>query len=120
VIIPSALNIKMKFPEFQAQDDATIEFAIEEAQRSVDDSWIAADQTLAIMYLAGHYLMVSIQRAESAEGEVVQSERIGPLSITYKIPEQASAASASDLTTTAYGTRFRELLVRSNPAVAIV
>jgi len=120
MIIPSALNVKMKFPEFQSQDDATIEFAIEEAARSVDDSWIAADQTLGIMYLAAHYLMVSIQRAESAAGEVVESERIGPLSITYKTPDQASSASTSDLTTTQYGTRFRELMIRSNPAVAII
>lgn len=120
MIIPSAINIKMKFPEFKSLDNATIEFAIEEAQRSVDDSWLAGDQTIALMYLTAHYLMVSIQRAASATGEVIESEKIGPMSITYKTPEQPTDVSESDYTTTQYGVRFVELLNRSHPAVAII
>jgi hypothetical protein len=120
MIVPTATNIKMKFPEFKIIDDPTIEFAIEEAQRSVDDTWIAGDQTLALMYLAAHYIEVGIQRSASTAGEVLESERVGPISMTYKTPEIPTPASPSDYMTTPYGTRFFELLQRSFPAVAII
>jgi hypothetical protein len=124
MIVPSATNIKFKFPEFNIVDDATIEFAIEEAVIACggDGNWIdEANQTLAIMYYTAHLLMVSIQRAQSAAGQVVSSERVGELSVTYAVPQMSQPSeSAIDLTMTPYGVRFLGL-VRSNfPAVLTV
>ena len=120
MLVPSSINLKMKFPEFQDQDDATIEFAIEEAALSVDDTWLPSDQPVALMYLAAHYLMVSVQRQESAMGEVVSSERFGEMSITYKTPNQPMMASSEDFTTTSYGTRFMDLAKKNFPACLVI
>lgn len=120
IILPSAINIKMKFPEFADLADGTIEFAIEEASRGVDDTWLTKDQTLGVMYLTAHYLMVSISRAESASGQQVRSETIGRMSITYETPAQPTNADASDLTTTPYGTRYLDLLRLNQPPIMVV
>lgn len=131
MIVPSATNIKFKFPEFITVDDSSVEFAVEEAvvacgsmTNSAGDSgtWIdEANQTLAIMYYAAHLLMISIQRAQSAAGQVVSSERVGELSVTYAVPQMPQASdSAIDFTMTPYGVKFLGL-VRSNfPAVLTV
>ena len=112
--------IKLKFPEFADIDDAAIEFAIEEAASNVDDTWIARDKNLAWMYMAAHYLMVSISRAASGTGQQIQSERIGEISVTYAPTPQPTMASPSDLTTTPYGTRYLELANLNHPPVMVI
>lgn len=116
----SVISMKLKFPEFADETDAAIGFALEEASRNVDDSWLPKDQDLGLMYLAAHYLMVSISRRESGSGQQVASERMGEMSITYKTADQPKAAESSDLTTTPYGTRFLELAHLNFPPVAII
>ena len=120
MIVPSAANVRLKFPEFRDESDASIEFALEEAQRNVDDSWIAGDQVLGLYYYAAHVLMVEISRRESASGQMVRSETIGRMSITYASPTQPTATEGSDLTTTPYGTRYLDLVTKSNPAVIVI
>lgn len=120
MIVPSSANIKVKFPEFADVPDAAVEFAIEEAARNVDDTWLPLDQALALMYYAGHVLMITLSRAESASGQQVTSERIGEINLTYKTPTQPTEADASDLTTTPYGIKFRDLARRNFPAVVVV
>jgi len=109
----------LKFPEFADQEDQTIEFAIEEATRNVDDTWLPKDQTLAIMYYAAHILEIVISRAESGTGQLIRSETIGRMSITYATPDQ-NPKSFDDLTSTVYGTRFRDLVIKNFPAVAVI
>jgi hypothetical protein len=116
----TSTSLKLKFPEFKDEDPATIEFAIEEASRNVDDTWSVKDVDLGVYYYAAHLLMVSISRRESASGQQVASERFGEMSITYKTPEQPTQANPSDLTTTIYGARFLELATLNFPAVAII
>jgi hypothetical protein len=121
MIVPTTNNLKAKFPEFADESDASVEFAIEEAQLNVDDTWIdTLNSTLGLYYLSAHYLMVSRSRAESASGQMVRSENFGPMSVTYATPNQPTAASSSDLTTTPYGTRFLELVHLNFPPVAVV
>jgi hypothetical protein len=120
MIVPAAQNLKLKFPEFAQLDDATVEFAIEEASRNVDDSWLPKDATLGLLYLAAHYLMVGQQRAQSATGQVVQSEKMGEMSITYAQFPQINATDASDLKTTLYGVRFLELAHINFPPIAVI
>jgi Protein of unknown function (DUF4054) len=116
----TAANIKIKFPEFAGTDDAQIEFAIEEAARNVDDTWLEKDKMLGWMYMTAHYLMVSISRAASGTGQQIQSERIGEISVTYATSQQPTIASPSDLTTTPYGTRFLELANLNFPPVLVI
>ncbi len=117
----SAHTIKMKFPEFVgAADDATIELAIEEARVQVDSSWLPSNIDLATEYFAAHRLMVTISRIESASGQMVKSETVGPLSITYATPNQPTELLISDLTTTPYGVRFLELCEHNFPGVLVI
>ncbi len=119
MIVPNAQSMKLKFPEFRDQEDGTIEFAIEEALRSVDETWLEKDQPLAIMYLAAHYLEVTLSRAEGG-GQMVRSESFLDMSITYATPDPPSMKAFDDFTTTLYGTRYLDLARKNFPAVAIV
>ncbi len=117
----SAVNVKLKFPEFASEDDGFIEMCIEEANRNVDDSWLSGDVNLGLLYLTGHIMMVSIQQRESGTGQIVQSERFGEISMTYRTPEAVSVAELTDYyLTTRYGVRFLELCRLNFPAVAII
>jgi hypothetical protein len=121
--VPSSTNLKFKFPAFVNVADESIEFAIEEAVVACGDPNIApgewvndANQTLAIMYYAAHVLQVSIMFAESGTGQIVSSERVGELSVTYAAPRIVS----SDLTMTIYGEKFLKLVEQNFPAVLTV
>ena len=122
MIVPSASNIKFKFPEFNSVDDGTIEFAVEEAVVACGNGdWIDdANQTLALMYYTAHLLQVSIMRASSGTGQVITSERTPELSVTYAAAPQLSSDYAVDLTTTFYGVRYLGLVNRNFPAVLVV
>jgi len=124
-LAPTATNMKFKFPAFIPLDDASIEFALEEARvvcgEIGDGNWIDdANQTLGTMYYAAHLLQVSLMRAQSGSGLVVASESTPELSITYRDPGMPKINEVIDLTMTEYGVRFMGL-VRSNfPAVLTV
>lgn len=120
----SAANIKFKFaPAFNNVDDATVEFALEEAIVACgqigDGNWIDdANQTLGIMYYAAHLMQVAIMRYGSGgTGQIVSSERIGELSITYAVPPPNAPI---DFTMTIYGERFLGLVRANFPAVLVV
>lgn len=116
--IPTASAIKLKFPEFSGVPDATIEFAIEEAMLGVDDTWIPSNGTVALMYLAGHILMVSISRAESGTGQMIKSESMGGMTISYDT--DAAKPDAGDYTTTPYGSKYLDLLNVNIPPVVLL
>jgi hypothetical protein len=120
----TANNVRMKFSEFAdttAVPDAMIEMAIEEANLGVDNSWLASNVNLGLLYLTAHYLMVTISRAESATGQQVQSESYGSeLKITYKVKDDVPPTDATLLDTTPYGIRYLELVGMNQPAVAII
>ena len=117
----TVLSMRLKFPEFSDVSDAELQNDIDEAFRGVDaDIWLPGDFDLAWMYLAAHYRMVTISRTASASGQLVSSERIGEISITYKTPELPQVESSSDLTTTPYGVRYLEYCHLNFPPVAVI
>ena len=120
MIVPTTINFKMKFPEFQNVPDATVEFFIEEASFFVDDGWLQDTQTLGILYLAAHYLQMSIITAQSATGQIITSERMGEIGVTYANPLQITEKEPGDWLLTVYGRRYRELCWINNPPVAII
>jgi hypothetical protein len=110
-IMPTALSMKLKFPEFRLQDDAVLELDIEEARVSAGNQYVDdANQSLATVYLAAHYTMVRVSRAESGTGQVVKSESFGPMSITYDTASQPVNLDPSDFASTPYGLRYMELV----------
>lgn len=118
----NATSIKLRFPEFAAESDASIEFAIEEAGLHVDTATGTAWGTsanVALSYLAAHYLMCSIARSTGGSGQAIASERIGEIAITYQT-QQATTASAGDFSSTDYGERYLSLCASNFPAIAII
>ena len=116
-----ATSVKIRFPEFRHQDDARVQFAIEEASLIMDaTTWMLDYYVLAFSYLAAHYLMVAIQREQSGTNQQITSERIGSdFSVTYAQPAQPDPSDRSDYNTTDYGIRFVNLMRLNFPAVAI-
>jgi uncharacterized protein DUF4054 len=119
--IPTAANLKYKFsPAFNAVDDATIEFAIEEAVVNCGNGdWVDdANQTLGLYYYAAHLLQVAMMRAASGgAGQIVSSERTPDLSVTYAVPDQNVPI---DFTMTIYGERYLGLVRKNFPAILTV
>ena len=119
--IPTSLSIKNRFPVFAGIPDSVVEFAIEEASLVVDGSWgTATEQLLAISYVVAHFLMVGIQRMESGDGQIVSSERIGEMTISYLAQPVPTQDKDQDWTTTPFGTRYLAILKRNVPAIAVV
>jgi hypothetical protein len=124
--VPSSMNMKFKFPEFTDIADTSIEFAIEEAVVANDGKaianggeWISdAEQTLAVMYYAAHLMQMSIMRAASGTGQIITSDRIGELSISYG--GSANPGGPSDFKMTTYGTKYLDIVRRNFPAVLTV
>lgn len=119
MIVPTATNMKFKFPAFKRIDDGEIEFAIEEAVVACGNGdWIdEVNQTLGITYYAAHLLQVALMRAGSGTGQMISSERTPDLSVTYAVPDQSKPI---DFTMTVYGERFLGLVRRNFPAVLTV
>jgi hypothetical protein len=54
--LPTAADLKNRFPEFSDIADLTIAPFLEAAQLWVDETWFERDYPYAIIYLAAHYL----------------------------------------------------------------
>jgi len=108
-VLPDATSIKTRFPEFETVADSAVGFAITEAARNVDQSWVEADQIRAVSLLTAHYLAVGGASA-GVDGRAVVSETIGPISVTYAQVQAAAGKASSQLETTAYGRLYQSLL----------
>lgn len=113
---PTVDDFAAQFPEFDEQvEESQITAALTLAMRSVDETWIEGDYSLAILYLAAHVVSVGLFAADNVGSELIKSLSIGPLSITY-----GNQISASDLETSIYGQQFLKFRRRSKPAVLVV
>jgi hypothetical protein len=120
--------MKMRFPHFIQVDDASIEFAIEEATIACgttaaqnNSDWIDDyNLTLAIQYYTAHILELSLQRSGTGTGFFKTSEHTPELSVTYSAPPWPDPSKPIDLTQTIYGVRFLGLVRKNFPAVLVV
>ena len=118
--IINAITFKNRFHRFIGVPDSRIEFAIEEAALSVDWTW-EQYQTIGMLYMTAHILMVEIMRATSGTGQEVASESFaGVLSVTYKPSAAVSETDLDDLGSTWYGQRVQDIMMRVHTAVAVV
>jgi hypothetical protein len=114
--VPSAMTLKLRFPEFEDVDSNIIEFALEEASL-VLGTWSGAARNLCQMYLAAHLVAVTAATAD-ANGREVISESIGRLSTSYA--RGVSAEGVGELNSTMYGKRYQALRqVGLSPLVVI-
>jgi Protein of unknown function (DUF4054) len=117
----NAANVKMRFPTFSQTPDALVEFAIEEANVRCDPLLLGDFYLPAFLYLTAHVLTRAIQSLEGGVGMPLRSISVGgEISYSYETPDQPKLSDPSDLTTTAFGVRFLELVTMQVPAVAII
>jgi hypothetical protein len=123
--VPTLDQFTTRFPVFENRDEDQIQQCIDEASRSVDDSWVEGDYQPAIMYLAAHLLMTD----ESQVGDNpvigptqggVSAEHFGPMSITYKDFPEGSLSSSETFGTTSFGRKYLSLLHANKPPIVVV
>lgn len=118
-VVPTAANVKARFPAFSSVDDAAITTAIDEAKQYVDESWSEEAYTLALMLYAAHVLTGdNLGSGTEAQLAGFRRLRIGSLEL------ESSAPAASELRqwmrTTSYGRRWLSLLKKEHPGVLTV
>lgn len=110
---PDADELQAAFPRFAAVEDETVEFWLERARRSVDQSWTEGDYAMGQMLLAAH-LMTLQGLGTGAESEAAASgtgeyKTIRSGSVTLERFEQASGGAQGELGSTSYGRQFAAL-----------
>ena len=122
--VPTAADLAARFPAFAAVAPATLAQAIAEARTRVDETWLPADRTIALMLLAAHGLTLDgfgtgAEAASAAAGALgFTGMRSGSLSLERQRSPRG-AAEPSLLAETTYGRRFLALLKVNKPAVLV-
>ena len=126
--LPTAADIKARFPVFAAVGDAMIDAVIAEAKTYADTTWVEADYKPAVQYVAAHMLVKEgvLNPAGAVASGVsvgqVQSESLGDASITYADGGAAMGFTglAADFASTPYGVAYLRLLRRNRAGPRIV
>jgi len=113
--LPTVSDFRDRFPEFDSKADTQVEAAITDASRRVDNTWIEGDYQTAILYLAAH--LIAVADAAASGGGVIQSERIGPISVTYAVD---ASTKPGQLASTSYGQYWAELNRLNNPPIEVI
>lgn len=115
-IVPTAADLKARYPAFAAAADATVNVWIEDAQRIVTTSWAEADYRPGIMSLAAHNMAEQgiLTGGQSLAG--VTSFRSSQFSVSLS----DEAASATGYAATIYGREYRTLLARNVGGMRLV
>lgn len=128
-VVPTAAELKTRYPEFADVDNAIVTAAITDAAGDVDDSWREADYARAIMALAAHMMVMEgrlnsgVSLSPFALTGFVKSESLGDASVTYGgVGEAGSSGSNKDgsYALTTYGQRYMELMRKNHGGPLIV
>lgn len=122
--IPTAADLKARYPAFAAVADATVDIYIADAASAgVDTSWGEADYAPAIAALAAHNMaLLGIGESSEAEGYArigVTSVRSGQFSVGLSA-DKVKAASGGTFDATAYGQAYKRLLRKNKGGPRVV
>lgn len=125
--MPTAADLKTRFPEFSTVDDAVVTARIEEAARMVDETWTEGDYTLAIELYACHIMALgglgTGRDSLNYSGQMsnFQTIRSGQLTLTRGSKTGGAGDTGDWYALTSYGTRFWRLLKQNKggPSVAV-
>ena len=130
--VPSALDLKARYPEFAPVDNALIGAVINEAAAQVSTRWLERDFVPAIINLAAHTLASEGEPSRTRNDGVVvvergpiKSETVGAITTTYASTDDNASQSASgvapnQLADTVYGRRYLMLLRKNFAGVVVV
>lgn len=115
---PTPADLKTKLPKFEPVGDPIVQLALDEAARSVDETWTEGDFANAQIYLAAHILTMD-GHGGGAEAEVFangmgsfKSMSSGSLSLS-RGDKATGDGDAGLYGATSYGQRFWELAMRN-------
>ena len=132
--MPSAADLKARYPEFAPVSDVIVEAVLLEASGMVDEGWIETDQKPGIVALAAHFLsMEGWPRRASGGGadpgpinggrEVVM-RKVGDVTTQFASGSGSGSSSGGDATSdyllTAYGRSFLRLLKLNSILIGLV
>ena len=128
VHVPTASEVKTRYPEFSGVADALVSSVIAEASPMVDDDWVETDQKPAIMAFTAHLLSLEgyPKRTDGAPlppsaGREVIMRKVGDVTTQYAQTAGATGSGLlSSLSLTVYGRRFAQLLKLNAPAIGLV
>ena len=122
--VPTAADLKARYPAFAAVADATVNAMIVEANRSVDETWTEGDYTLAIMTLAAHIMAMeglgTDPDSQNNTGQMSNFQLIRSGQLTLQRKSQTVTGTVDWYSQTRFGTRYLELLARNKPAVQTI
>jgi hypothetical protein len=110
--VPTAADLKTRYPAFAAVPDATVEYWIGDAQRFVDEGWREADYGPALLSRAAHEMALAGIGASSGIPEGVTSFKSGSFSASIS-DAAAQAQVKGGLQATRYGREFAAILRRN-------
>lgn len=116
--LPTATELKTRYPKFAAVADATVTAVILDASRSVDQSWFEEDYQPAIMALAAHMLVLEGLGADvAAQLQGFKSLTVGPLQL---VRDEGISAEKNWYLQTGYGQRYWQLLLANKGGPRVV
>ena len=141
VNVPTASEVKARYPEFSGVSDALVTMVIAEASPMVDDEWVETDQKPAIMAFTAHLLSMEGYPARAllpagaplpaSAGREIVMRKVGDVTTQYAQASRQYAQASSgakgassgllgSLALTVYGRRFAQLLKLNAPAIGLV
>ena len=119
--LPTADQLKTRYPAFSAVADETVEAAIQDASRSVDTTWVEGDYQPAVMALAAHMMTMEGTGADvQAQLKGFKRLKVGPLELERD--GSGSSVDAGGYGSTVYGQQYARLLMlnKAGPRVVVV
>lgn len=111
-VVPTATDLKARYPAFAAVADETITARIVEAQRMVDATWTEGDYPLGLMAYAAHSLAVGgVGSSIDVQLAGFKRVKIGPLDLERD--GRSDGVLAGSLESTIYGVAFLEMQARN-------
>lgn len=107
--VPTAADLKARYPAFAAVGEPVVDQALLEASNRVDDSWSEKDYPTAIMLYAAHLLALD-GLGTSVEVQLAGFKRVKAGSLELERSDKDGAIGAGSILSTSYGQRYSELL----------
>lgn len=139
VNVPSSSDLRARYPEFEPVSHTRLTLFIDEASRRVDDSWLEADQSPAILNLACHLLSLEGEPSASVDGvsnsantnlkngRFLKSRKVGDVSNEWAESAASAAVGAMSKTalqagynSTPYGAKFLSIMKLNHSGARVV
>lgn len=108
--VPTAADLKTRYPAFTAVVDATVDYWINDGLRFVTDAWGADDYAVGLMAYAAHNMALQGLGTAAVSGAGVTSFKSGTFAATISDAQ----ANAKGYAATRYGQEFAAIQRRYN------